>query len=103
VLRELEAARQRWPGDSAREYAARGVRWKLVKLPRLEGGYRRALYDLASDPQETIDVAARFPAELEQLERALAAFMDSAQAAQREARAPDRTTQESLRALGYVE
>jgi len=98
----LRAARERWTLGEARQRSVWNRRHKLVEYPRLEGGYRRALYDLVADPAESenlIDahpeVAARLDAEL----RAWTASIPS------DAPPPERDEEqlEMLRALGYVD
>jgi arylsulfatase A-like enzyme len=111
LLRDLAAERpeevarlqpvwRRWPPESARQRAARTARFKLVELPRVEGGYRRVLYDLAADPGETRDVSAAFPREAEALGRALAAW--TADIVPSGPRARDPELEQTLRSLGYV-
>jgi tetratricopeptide (TPR) repeat protein len=79
-----------WAG--LRSFRAGGL--KLIDAPRPE------LYDVASDPGETRDLAADRPDEVTRLRQALAAFRASERAA---ARAPaDAESAERLRALGYV-
>ena len=89
-------------GSSPRQRAAWDRRYKLVEYPRLEGGYRRALYDRIADPAESAnlidahpEVAARLDAEL----RAWSASIPS------HAPPPERDEEqlEMLRALGYVD
>jgi hypothetical protein len=98
----LRAARERWGLGEARQRAAWNRRYKLVEYPRLEGGYRRALYDRVADPAESAnlidahpEVAARLDAEL----RAWSASIPS------HAPPPERDAEqlEMLRALGYVD
>lgn len=85
--------------------AVRRGDWKLILDRRLQ---RELLYDLASDPHETRNLAAMRPdvhRELRQLiERyRFEEFMAQGEAAGSEARAPSLETQEQLRALGYAE
>jgi len=99
AVADLVGARAAWPAEGARQRAARGARWKLVERPRLEGGYQRALYDLAADPAEARDLS---------LERDAPAALTAALEAFTAALPPrgagrDEETVEALRALGYVE
>jgi hypothetical protein len=50
----------------ARHRMARDERWKLLYLPTRERATYR-LYDTQADPDERMDVAAKFPAETERL------------------------------------
>jgi arylsulfatase A-like enzyme len=97
----LLAARSRWTPGRARERCAHDGRFKLVERPRLEGGYRRALYDLAADPGEELDVSERHP----RVRRRLGAALDEWTAGV-PSFAPSQLGDEderALRALGYVE
>jgi arylsulfatase len=101
-LAVLRAARERWTVGEARQRSARRGRFKLVERPRLEGGYSRALYDLATDPAEQVDVGAQHP----EVAAALATEL-SAWSASIPSQAPppvrDEEQLEMLRALGYVD
>lgn len=96
VVEQLRAAKARWPPESARERTARSATHKLVKRPRLEGGYSTALYVL---PDDTTDVAADHPETVAELEKALedwgAPMPEQAERSDGEV--------EALRSLGYVE
>jgi arylsulfatase A-like enzyme len=76
-------------------------------------GVRFTLYDLAADPQETTNVAARFPADLERLKRALWAWENtprfevesepaSAACGPPQKRDMDPQTRALLHSLGYL-
>jgi arylsulfatase A-like enzyme/Tfp pilus assembly protein PilF len=67
---------------------------KLIDAPRPE------LYDLASDPHETKDLASERPDAVERLRQALRALRARARPAA--VATPDAATQERLRALGYA-
>jgi len=98
----LQAALERWPVRDARRRSVRDTRFKLVETPRIEGGYRRALYDLSADPVQTRDVTGEHP----EAAARLGAAMDEWTEALPEARAadePDTEQLELLRALGYVD
>jgi arylsulfatase len=98
----LTAARERWTLGEARQRAAWNRRFKLVEYPRLEGGYRRALYDLETDPTETENVIAAHPEVAAQLDAELRAWSASIPS---NAPPPERDEEqlEMLRALGYVD
>jgi arylsulfatase A-like enzyme len=96
----LLAVQARWPAGQARERTLRTTRYKLVERPRLQGGWRAALYDLEADPAERKDLADEQP-ELagrfrEQLDAAFAS-VPAPPALELEPR-----ELETLRALGYV-
>ncbi len=99
-IARLLPAWKRWPPESARERTARTARFKLVEYPRLEGGYRRVLYDLAADPGETRDVSASHPREAAALARALRAWVGKGSPSR--PRAEDPELERKLRSLGYV-
>ena len=73
-------------------------------------GVRFTLYDLASDPGETVNVAAEHPAEVERLTRALWAWDRAPRfeveveppSAECEERPMEKETEELLRSLGYL-
>ncbi|NJL27986.1 MAG: hypothetical protein HC897_08835, partial [Thermoanaerobaculia bacterium] len=75
-------------------------RFKLVEFPRLEGGYRRELYDLENDPAERHDVAR----ENREVALRLAAALDAWTAEQPAPAGIELSEEEleTLRALGYV-
>jgi hypothetical protein len=101
VFRELLESSRIWPPESARERTARTTRFKLVEYPRLKGGYRSALYDLAADPSETRDVRDEYPEIAVRLQR----FLDEWTAGLPREEPPERSREEleALRALGYIE
>jgi arylsulfatase len=98
----LRAARERWGLGEARQRAAWNRRYKLVEYPQLEGGYRRALYDLDADPAESANVIDAHPEVAAQLEAELRSWSASIPS---DAPAPERDEEqlEMLRALGYVD
>jgi arylsulfatase A-like enzyme len=96
----LRAAWKNWPPESARQRVARTAEFKLVETPRLTGGYGDALYHLATDPEETVDVRERYPQVYETLRAALDEWTSELPAPP--PRAPDPELEASLRALGYV-
>jgi arylsulfatase A-like enzyme/tetratricopeptide (TPR) repeat protein len=81
-------------------FSWRTSRWKLVEAPRPE------LYDLAADPGETRDVAARHPDVVEAMRRPLQAVLADAERTRSTAAAPaphpDPETARRLAALGYL-
>lgn len=100
VYDALTLVRARWAPRGTREHAVSDGRYKLVHRPRLEGGYARALYDRASDPGETRDVAEAEPAIADRLEAALEAW--ERQLPGRDPIALSPQQEEALRALGYI-
>jgi arylsulfatase A-like enzyme len=98
VVRKLERAAVLWPGTTARQRTARDTRFKLIEYPRLEGGYRRVLYDLQADPGETRDVADEHPEVL----RRLASLLAAAEIPAAEEFVLSEEQLEALRALGYT-
>jgi arylsulfatase A-like enzyme len=104
VAARLEASRARWNRDDFRERTARDLHFKLVRRPRLDGGWDEALYDLNSAAGEDADVSDLYPAEATRLGQALDAWIQRRRAA---SAAPpeelDPETRDALRALGYAE
>ena len=95
----LLAASRQWQPEGARERAVRAAPYKLVERPVLEGGYRRALYDLREDEAETRDVSAEHPDLAARLGRALDDW-----AAPRAMPAPSvGESAKVLRSLGYID
>jgi arylsulfatase A-like enzyme len=98
----LREAQERWPPEHCRERTVRTPRFKLVEYPLLEGGYRRALYDLGNDPRELRDVSQAHPEVAATLGRHLDRYTAELPAP---ATRPPRSFEqdEILRSLGYVE
>ncbi len=101
VLARLEAARTRWRADDFRERSARDERFKLVRRPRLDGGWDETLHELDSPGAEDADVADRYPADAARLRAALDAWLSERRPA--EAIEVDPETRDALKALGYAE
>lgn len=98
----LREAQKRWPPEHGRERTVRTGGFKLVEYPRLEGGYRRVLYDLERDPRELRDVSRAHPELAEELGRHLDRYTAELPAPTR--RPPrDFEQDEILRSLGYVQ
>jgi arylsulfatase A-like enzyme len=97
-------------GSGGQQQAARcylrGVRTTSRKYWRLEadGVEKRALFDLAADPRETVDVIARLPEEAARLEERLEAWMSRGAAGARAELAPDEEERltKTMKALGYL-
>jgi arylsulfatase A-like enzyme len=100
VVARFEAARAAWQPGELRERSARSTRFKLVAHPQLGGGWRRALYDLETDPGETRDVQAAHPEVAARLGAALDAWLAATPAAEL---MPSEADVEALRNLGYVD
>jgi arylsulfatase A-like enzyme len=100
VVARFEAARAAWQPGELRERSARDSEYKLLETPRLEGGWRRDLYDLAADPGETRDVSGEHPDVAARLGAALDTWLEelTPRAAQ-----PSEADIEALRELGYVD
>jgi arylsulfatase A-like enzyme len=99
-VRALREARRRWPAGGARERVASTARFKLVQVPRLEGGYATALYDREADPHESSDASADHPALAGQL---LAALEEWARdIPQQPPKRLDPAVEEAMRNLGYM-
>jgi arylsulfatase len=80
--------------DPAAVHAVRDARYSLV----VTGG-RTELFDRRTDPEETVDLAAKEPALLARLARRAP---QAAPTLEPEASAKEETAREALRALGYV-
>jgi protein-tyrosine phosphatase len=57
--------------------AYRRGNWKILRLPPPYGNDRWQLYDLTTDPGETVDLATRFPDRLEQLVAAYKTYVSA--------------------------
>lgn len=99
VQRLLAASRQ-WRPEGARERSVRVPPFKLIERPLLEGGYRRALYDLRTDRDEAQDVSAEHPDVAARLSRLLDDWAPPPPAPP--APMPSQSAK-SLRALGYID
>lgn len=100
ALARLLTARAQWPIASPRSLTARGARFKLVRRPRLAGGYTELLVDPIADPMELTDLAAIYPDEAARLQRELDAWMREWSYPSR--LAPDAELGDRLRSLGYI-
>jgi arylsulfatase A-like enzyme len=87
------------------QLALRYGRYKLIATRNKR--YRDEVYDLASDPAESENVALQRPEITTKLQQLAAAYWEQAPAVEKEAqgkaRLLDETTRERLRALGYLE
>ena len=77
----------------------RTTEFKLVEYPSLDGGYRRVLYDLRADPEETRDVADQHP----EIVQKLAEYLDAARIPAAQSFDLTEEQLEALRALGYTQ
>ncbi len=98
---QLFDAKRRWSPESTRLRAVRDTNYKLVAYPKLEGGYRYALYDLRRDPAESKDIKdasvrvyKRMRAALDDWGNTMPTFV---------ARERSESELDELRALGYVQ
>ncbi len=92
------------PGDEGRWKSARDGRWKLIVVPK-PGGDETELYDLAADPHETKNLAAKQPEEVARLRASIDAWVKTRRAAPADDSAPPVVTPaeaEQLRSLGYT-
>jgi arylsulfatase A-like enzyme len=101
VRESLLEAMKRWSPESARLRAIRNNTHKLVAYPKLEGGYRYALYDLIADPSESEDVKDAHPRTYKRMKAALDDWGGSLPAFV--ARKRTESELDELRALGYVQ
>lgn len=101
-VRRLERLRQRWPPEEPRQRAVRDSRFKLVEVPRRRGGYARVLYDLESDPAESVDASDQYPDVIARLGPALDRWVAMLPKVEVEAPLDDETI-DQLRALGYID
>ncbi len=97
----LLTARKTWVAEQLRERTLRTPRFKLVEYPRWRGGYRSALYDLTTDPDETRDVKHLFPKEFQNLSQRLGAWTAHLPTSGGDERSREQL--DALRALGYVQ
>ena len=79
----------------------RTAEYKLVAYPKIEGGYRYALYDLREDPSESTDVSALRPKDFKRMKK----MFDEYESTMSSFVARERSDSEldELRALGYVQ
>jgi arylsulfatase len=96
----LAAEFDNWEPESARHLTARLGRYKLVRSPRLEGGYRSRLVDLEADPSERLDHSQQQPRLAAALGAALDAWMADIPAP--ETRQLDPELDQTLRTMGYL-
>lgn len=90
----LESFTPRFHWGARELLGLRTERWLYIRSPRPE------LYDLESDPAETVNLAPEKPVEREQLDARLSAIAPAAASSQNPA--PDPQAEERLQALGYV-
>ena len=91
----------RFREGQARQRSARTQRFKLVQAPQVAGGVQRSLFDLASDPRETIDVSPQFPGVRAQLATELDRWLMGLPQVDAHEVSPEDL--EVLRRLGYLE
>jgi arylsulfatase A-like enzyme len=99
-VKRLQQVRKRWPPETARIRVAATTHFKVVQVPRLDGGYTDALYDRRSDPAEEHDVSSQYPEVARHLKTMLEAW-----AADIPLETPpplDPAVTEALRSLGYI-
>lgn len=101
ALEALLKARDAWPAEQVRERTLRNTRFKLVEYPLWRGGYRRALYDLREDPEQSRDVKHLFPDDLQELSRQLSQWTSSLPTGAAQERSQEQI--DALRALGYIQ
>lgn len=104
LLVRAENPRRPVPGREGRWWALRQDSWKLIRIPLGEGRFAEELYDLASDPQETRNLAQTQPdraARLRQRLESLAADLLQ-NAPTDEDRAVDPADRDRLMSLGYA-
>ncbi|MCH9648759.1 MAG: sulfatase [Deltaproteobacteria bacterium] len=97
----LLKAQAAWPAEQVRERTLRTTRFKLVEYPLWRGGYRRALYDIREDPQQSRDVKHLFPKELQALSRQLSQWTSTLPTGAAQERSQEQI--DALRALGYIQ
>lgn len=100
VVERLRRAWERWPPETARQRMVRTARFKLVEIPRLEGGYDSRLFDLRDDPGETRDVKDLHPKIHDRLHEALERWV--AHLPEPIDRPYDPELKKTLRSLGYL-
>lgn len=84
-------------------HAVRLPHLKLIEYPRRDGGWEPELFDLAADPGETRNLAARRPADLARLHRLLDGWRRAADGPGEARRLTDPDTRRALEELGYLE
>ncbi len=101
VRDRLLDAKARWSPESTRLRAVRDTAYKLVAYPKMEGGYRYALYDLRNDPSESKDIKDDSPRVFHRMKAALDDWGNTMPTFV--ARERSESELDELRALGYVQ
>lgn len=96
-----ENALREIPGIAGKWRWAREGRFKLRYVPHADGRIETTLFDLVSDPTESIDASAAHPDVAARLTKALAAWMAEDPGTERDYHISDEA-REQLRSLGYV-
>lgn len=100
--RALLRIRRQWPPESSRQRSVRQGRYKLVEVPKLQGGYQRLLFDTEADPLETTDLAQQEPQRAAELGEALSQWTATLPVHSGLGELTPEEEQE-LRALGYID
>ena len=100
--RALVRLRRQWPPESSRQRSVRQGPYKLVEIPRLHGGYDRALFHTMDDPAESVDLAKDHPQLVDALGQALDTWTATLPSHAGLGELSPEEEQE-LRALGYID
>lgn len=89
------------PGDEGKWRSVRRGDLKLIRIPTL-AGIEWELYDLASDPEEKVNLTGRFAVE-DTLRAVLEEWMAQGEVSSQPVSIDDEETRERLRSLGYID